>query len=123
MSEINSNEDLKFITLDYSEYGLEDLTALEMKRFRKTLMADRNLTIKYLAAKTGYNMSNPIQFEAAVKLLTGSLGLVTDDGKYLTYIQDCQMAHSVYKEELISCIADRKAKSSQSFYSFLRSLI
>lgn len=42
--------------VDFSMFGLEDLTALSLHNFQNKLAADNNLTYEYLIAKLGFDI-------------------------------------------------------------------
>ncbi len=52
--------------LSFSRFGLEELTADAIHEFRLRIENDRELLLRYLGYKLGYDASDPVEFEAAL---------------------------------------------------------
>jgi hypothetical protein len=81
-----------------------------MKDFKNKLDADNNLTLKFLAAKIGYDPEDPGEYGKAINLYVG-MNIVTDP-KHKTYKYICQMHFNKDSTELDQCIADNKANKN-----------
>ena len=63
---VKNNPDLPMRVLSFSRFGLEELTADAIHEFRLRIENDRELLLRYLGFKLGYDASDPVEFEAAL---------------------------------------------------------
>jgi hypothetical protein len=75
---------IPFRTVEFSEFGLTDLTAKDLSTFKNQLQVDDKLTYRYLVSKVGYDPSDPVEYEKGMGLYIDDLGIITSS-KRKTY--------------------------------------
>ena len=58
-------EDLKFLTLHMSDYGVSEISAKSLAEFRKILEDDKEKTLEYLTRKLGFDSTIDNEVEMA----------------------------------------------------------
>lgn len=95
--------DLKFLSLDMSDYGVTSLTADALSEFRKALEADHDMALEYLTRKMGFDASSDEETQMAYALYE-DMDLITT-GKQKTGEYICEMHFSLSPEEFKTCCA------------------
>lgn len=94
----------------FNRFGLFDLTADGIHDFRLELEKDRELLLRYLGFKLGYDASDPQELEQGLAAYKDFLEITPKDE---TYVYICQMYASLSLDEFNACI-DRNTPMASS---------
>jgi len=97
-------DDLTFLTLPLSDYGVNDITASSLSEFRKDLEDDKDMALEYLTRKMGFNPESEEETEMAYAIYEDK-DLITS-GKQKTGEYICQMHKSLSADEFSDCTKD-----------------
>jgi hypothetical protein len=98
---INENTYLPMRVLSFNRFGLTELTPDAINEFKKRLENNRELLLRYLAFKLGYDASDPKELESGLLAYQDFAEITPKDE---TYVYICQMHASFTLNELNYCI-------------------
>ena len=96
-------DDLTFLSLAMSDYGVTSITATALSEFRKRMEDDKDMTLEYLVRKMGFDANSETETEMAYAVYEDK-DLITS-GKQKTGEFICQMHKSISGSEFDDCCA------------------
>ena len=97
-------EDLKFLTLPLSDYGVSEISATSLSEFRKALEDDKDMALEYLTRKLGFDATIDEEVEMAYAIYEDK-DLITSS-KHKTGEFICLMHKSIGEDEYNDCVHD-----------------
>ena len=99
------SKNFMYRTVDMKRFGLKDLTVESFARLKETIANDRNLLLRYLVLKRGFNPDDPGQYEAVIKLYE-DFDIIDPNDNGEKFI--CQISANLVPGELEACLNDVK---------------